>query len=128
MNRDLKLEITRLTSQITFLEQSNLSVEQDLYSERKKTEEILETKEIEINSLQEKLRMKINECDYEAETKNAEIESFTEQLNAKQLFINKLEQSFHADNSRLEKKVAAQVREKFNFFIFLLCFAKYFLL
>jgi rubrerythrin len=109
MNRDLKLEITRLTSQITFLEQSNLSVEQDLYSERKKNEEISETKEIEINSLQEKLKMKINECDYEAETKNAEIESFNEQLNAKQLFINKLEQSFHADNSRLEKKLAAQV-------------------
>jgi chromosome segregation ATPase len=98
-----------LNARITVLDQSKQSIEHDLFLEQKKCEEISESKDSEIRSLQEKLRTKVNEYSVDVDIKAAEIESLNDQLNAKNAFISKLEQNLQADTSRLEKKLSTQV-------------------
>lgn len=107
--RELKFENSKLVSEITFAEQVKTSLIQQNQLDKSTYDEIIESKEKEISSLNDRMKIKVNELTVDLDIKDAEIESLNDQMNSKQVFITKLEQTFQSDISRVEKKLANQV-------------------
>jgi hypothetical protein len=107
--RELKFENSKLGAEITFVEQEKASLIQQNQLDKSTNDEIIESKEKEISSLNVRMKFKVNELTVDLDIKDAEIESLNDQINSKQIFITKLEQSFQSDIARVEKKLASQV-------------------
>ncbi|RYH29671.1 hypothetical protein EON65_07680 [archaeon] len=108
--REMRLEMTKLTSNLSFSEASNQQLQNQLQVEIKTKEDTLDVKEKEIDAWKEKMKQKMNDLQVEMDIKDAEIGSLNEQLVAKQAHAVKIEQSLNADSNRLEKKIANQVK------------------
>lgn len=108
--RDLRLDVTKLTTALSFAEKASEQYKYQLQLEIKSKEELLESKDKEVEMLKERTRAKLNEVQIELDIKDAEIESLKDQLNTKQVYLQKIEQSLNSDISRLEKKLAAQTK------------------
>lgn len=108
--RDSKLEITKYQSEITFLQQNLLKVEQENELNKNQYDELLLAKDKEIELIQYRNKMKINDLNLEIEMKDTELESFKDQLQQKQTFLIRFEQSYSSDMNRLEKKLFHQTK------------------
>ncbi len=102
--------MTKLTTALSFAEKASEQYQYQLQLEIKSKEELIETKDKEVDMLKERTRAKLNEVQIELDIKDAEIESLKDQINTKQLYLQKIEQSLNGDISRLEKKLAAQTK------------------
>ncbi len=102
--------MAKLAVSLSFNDELNKTLQNQIKTEVKLREETLEAKSKEIEILKEKARSKVNEMQVELDIKDAEVESLRDQLNQKLLFVAKMEQSYGSDVARLEKKLAVQSR------------------
>ena len=108
-NRELRLEITKLTSTLSVLENDNLKLQKSLDEEVKLREEVQDCTSKEINKLRLEVKVNVEKLKSSVQSLEAELQSSKDQLVGKQTLIQKLEQSLASDTTRLEKKLAYQV-------------------
>lgn len=106
----MRLEVTKLTSALSFSEAHNQQLQTEVSVATKTRDDMLDTKDKEMELQRERLRAKLAEMQLVMDCKDNELTSALEQIQAKQLHLQKVEQSISSDVSRLEKKLEGQIK------------------
>eukprot|EP00981_Chlorochromonas_danica_P012553 scaffold5146_cov164-Ochromonas_danica.AAC.2 len=109
--RELRLEITQLTSASSFAESQIQKLQNELQLEMKAREEAVETKETELQAIRERMRSRVNELQAEIQGKELELKSALDEVQAKQNHFQKIEQSLSLDLTRAENKLNNQIKK-----------------
>jgi hypothetical protein len=104
------MESNNLNTSLTFSESLNTNLQNQIRAEVLLREESISQIQKEMDTQLNKMKSRKQELLVEIDIHKAEIESLNDQLQQKAAFVGKIEQSFAADVTRLEKKIAQQTK------------------